>query len=191
MSEPAPVSVLFVDDEALILQTIQRILRGGSLEVLVASDAKEAMGILDQRRVDVLVSDIDMPGMDGLALIAWTRKHHPTTLRMVLSGHGTLERALEAINEGEVQRFFAKPFDARAFRFALESLAERIDRLRRDGEDRAREARRADLIRWVEARHPGIGEIERDDDGTVVLDLERLRQGPELGSMLPAEPTPA
>ncbi len=188
VSEPSPVSVLFVDDEALILQTIQRILRGGTLEVLVASDAKEAMRILDERRVDVLVSDIDMPGMDGLALIAWTRKQHPTTLRMVLSGHGTLERALEAINEGEVQRFFAKPFDARAFRFALESLAERIDRLRRDGEDRAREARRADLIQWVESRHPGISEIERDEDGTVVLDLERLRTGPELGSMVPAEP---
>lgn len=167
---PVPVSVLFVDDEALILQTIQRILRSSDLEVLTAPGAREAMALLDTRRVDVLVTDIDMPEMDGLELIAWVRKQHPTTVRMVLSGAGTLERALEAINVGEVHRFFAKPFDARAFRAALESLAERIQRLRQDGEDRARASRREMLVRWVEERHPGIGAIARDPDGTVVVD---------------------
>lgn len=192
MSEVAlvPVSVLFVDDEALILQTIQRILRHTDLEVLTADGAREAMAILDARRVDVLVTDIDMPGMDGLELITWVRQHHPTTVRMVLSGAGTLERALEAINVGEVHRFFAKPFDARTFRSALEALAERILRLRQDGEDRARTRRRDMLVRWAEERHPGIGTITRDRDGAVVVDPHVLDGVDFLATSPTAPPGP-
>lgn len=164
------ISVLFVDDEPSVLRSIRRTLVDAPLEVVTAFDAAEAVAILEDRRIDVLVSDIDMHGMSGLELVAHARKHHPTTLRMLLSGQSTLHRALQAINEGEVVRFFPKPFDPGVFRSTLESLAGRIAQMRRDGEDLAQAARRQEVHRWMEERFPGSTTIARAEDGEVVVD---------------------
>ena len=63
------ISVLFVDDEPLVLNAIVRAVSGLPFEVLSAASGEEALAMLEQRRVDVLVSDIDMPGMSGLELM--------------------------------------------------------------------------------------------------------------------------
>ena len=170
MPDAELVSVLFVDDEPSVLRSIRRTLVDAPLEVLTAFDADEAVSVLESRRVDVLVSDIDMHGMTGLELVAHARKNHPTTLRMLLSGQSTLHRALQAINEGEVVRFFPKPFDTGVFRSTLESLAGRIAQMRRDGEDRAQAARRREVHRWMEERYPGSTSVARTDEGAILVD---------------------
>jgi DNA-binding NtrC family response regulator len=179
MSSIAPdanrITVLFVDDEPSILRSIRRTLVDAPIEVLTAFDGNEAVAVLDSRRVDVLVSDIDMHGMTGLELVAHARRTHPTTLRMLLSGQSTLHRALQAINEGEVVRFFPKPFDPGVFRTTIESLAGRIVQMRRDGEDQAQAARRKELHRWMEARFPGSTTVERAEGGEVRVDAASVR----------------
>jgi len=169
-----PIAILFVDDEPKVLKAIERSLATAACEVLTAPGAREALAILDARPVDLLVSDIDMPGMSGLELVKLARARHPATIRMLLTGRGTLEKAIASINEGEVLRFFTKPFDVRLFRRTLLSLVERIDRLRREGVERAREARRAQLLAWMAARFPGSTEVARDERGELILDGDRL-----------------
>jgi two-component system probable response regulator PhcQ len=169
------VCVLFVDDEPSILRAIKRTLMNAPLEVLTAPDGPTALTLLAERRVDVLVSDIDMPGMNGLELLALARRHHPTTLRMLLTGQSTLDRALQAINEGEVVRFFGKPFAPSVFRDSLESLAHRVTQLRRDGEDSARLARRREMTEWLETRFPGTTAVATNEAGDVLLDVAELR----------------
>ncbi len=71
-----------------------------------------------------------MPGMSGLELVKIVRREFPATLRMLLTGAGTMDRAIEAINEGEVHRFFTKPFDFELFLATMKRLAERIEKLR-------------------------------------------------------------
>jgi len=176
------VCVLFVDDEPAILRAIKRTLQNVPLEVLTASDGRAALTLLDERRIDVLVSDIDMPGMNGLELLALARRHHPTTLRMLLTGQSTLDRALQAINEGEVVRIFPKPFAPDAFRAALESLAHRVTQLRRDGEDSARLARRREMLQWLEGRFPGTTAVATNEAGDVLLDVARLRASIEASN---------
>ena len=116
-----------------------------------------------------------MPGMSGLELVRITRRELPTTLRILLTGAGTMERALAAINEGEVVRFFSKPFDVDTFVLALEELRERVLRLRRERYAEAQRERCAELFKWIEAAYPGTLDIERSRDGAVIIDALRLR----------------
>ena len=175
----ATVSVLFVDDEPSVLRVIKRAMIDAPFEILTAFDAAEALTILESRRVDVLVSDIDMPGMDGLALVAVARRRYPTTLRMLLTGQSSLARALDAINEGEVTRFFPKPFNVAMFRETLAALTGRIDRLRREGEELARIDRRTELHRWLDLSAPGTTSVNFGPNGEIVVDVRRVRAGLE------------
>ena len=69
----------------------------------------EALRILVVEPVDVVVSDEDMPGMRGCELLATVREHSPGAVRIRLSGKGSLETAIHAINDGEIYRFLTKP----------------------------------------------------------------------------------
>jgi CheY-like chemotaxis protein len=169
-----PTAVLFVDDEEAVLRSIARVLARSSLSVFTAASAPAALELLGQRRIDVLVSDIDMPQVDGLDLLRTVRRDHPTVLRMFLTGAATLDRALHAINEGEVARFFCKPFDVALFREAMEALAERVQRSRREQRMASRRERQEALQRWLDRRYPDLLSIERSASGEIVVDAVEL-----------------
>ncbi len=163
-------TVLFVDDEPLILRSILRILHDAPFTVLTVGSPEEALAVLREQTIDVLISDIEMPGMTGLELVKIVRREFPSTLRMLLTGVGTLERTLAAINEGEVHRFFSKPFEVQLFRATMQSLGERIDKLRRDGDLDAQRVRCDELYRWVEEVYPGTLAVRRSDGDEVLLE---------------------
>jgi DNA-binding NtrC family response regulator len=170
------LTVLFVDDEPAVIRAISRAIAGRTgFEVLAAGSGAEALDVLRARSVDVLVSDIDMPGMSGLELVRTARRAFPNTLRILLTGAGTMDRAVNAINEGEVVRFFAKPFDAEAFTRALSDLGERILLLRRERHAEAQRERRTEIFDWVERRYPGGLDFARNERGEVVIEVPRLR----------------
>jgi CheY-like chemotaxis protein len=178
-----PITVLFVDDEPAALRVVRRQPLGEPFEVLTAGSGAEALEILDARAVDVIVSDIDMPEMSGLELMRAARARFPATLRILLTGNATLEGTLEAINQGEVTRFLAKPFDPERLRAVLVELGERIAQHRRDEALRSRDTRREQFLRWIERRFPGITAIVRDDVGRVFIDLPlRLGAADLMGS---------
>lgn len=168
----AQPTLLFVDDEPTLLKTVRRVLDETPFEVLTADGGEAALLVLRERPIDVLISDLDMPGMSGLELVARARIEFPATLRMLLTASPSQERVMRAINEGEVSRFFVKPFDADQFREAMEALAGRIERQRRDRIEGAHEERRRALIAWAEERFPGVTRVPRALDGGIVLDLE-------------------
>ena len=104
-----PAKILFVDDDELLLQTYQRHLRK-LYDAEVALGAEEALAaVADRGPFAVIVSDMRMPGMNGIQLLAKVREIVPDTVRMMLSGHGDLNSAIEAVNEGNVFRFLTKP----------------------------------------------------------------------------------
>lgn len=103
--------VLVVDDEPQILKALRRLLAGVDCDVRTASHGAEAIKVLDSELVSVLVSDQRMPGLSGVALLNHAMKNHPNTVRIMLTGNGDWETAMEAINLGQVFRFVAKPWD--------------------------------------------------------------------------------
>lgn len=104
-----PPTVLLIDDDVNILHGLTRALRRQPYRFLTARSAEEAMLVLKQWPVDVIVCDEQLPGMRGSDLLIWAAQHIPDVARIVLTGRADVETALKAINEGRVFRFFTKP----------------------------------------------------------------------------------
>ena len=103
-------TVLFVDDEEKILRSLKRGLIDESYKSLFAKSGKEALEILKQNEVHVLVTDMRMPEMSGLELLRIAKKEYPHIVRMVLSGYTQVTTLLTAINQGEIFKFITKPW---------------------------------------------------------------------------------
>ncbi len=101
--------VLFVDDEQNILDTYSASLRR-RFKVETALGPLEGLNkIKDSGPFAVVVSDLKMPGMDGIAFLAKVQEVSPETVRVMLTGHADLNSAISAVNEGSVFRFLTKP----------------------------------------------------------------------------------
>lgn len=103
--------VLLVDDEANVLKALGRTLRQESVEILTAPSAEEALGIMRGQPVDLLISDMRMPGMSGADLLAQVAKEWPHTRRVLLTGYADLESTIKAVNEGRISGYLHKPWD--------------------------------------------------------------------------------
>jgi response regulator RpfG family c-di-GMP phosphodiesterase len=102
--------ILLVDDDVILLESLERALSDDPFEVILASSAKQALSILAHREdVDVVVSDEKMPGMSGNSLLARVYEEYPRTLRIMLTGHGSVDSALKAIHDGWVFKYLLKP----------------------------------------------------------------------------------
>lgn len=131
-------SLLLVDDEAHILSSLKRLFRRDGYRVLTASSGLEALQVLADNPVDVILSDQRMPGMTGVEFLRKAKELYPDTVRMTLSGYTDLQSIIDAVNEGAVYKFLTKPWnDERlhehvALAFQQHGLAEDNQRLNRD-----------------------------------------------------------
>jgi EAL domain-containing protein (putative c-di-GMP-specific phosphodiesterase class I) len=100
--------VLVVDDEPELVRLSCRILRAAGMEVLPAHNGAEALAVLDSQRVDAIVSDVSMPGMNGVELVRAIRKRDLDVPVIIMTGGATVESAIEAIENG-VFRYLLKP----------------------------------------------------------------------------------
>ena len=114
--QPATISdyrpkVLLVDDEESILNSLRRLLRSQPYDVILANSGAQALQIMAQQPIDLLMTDARMPTMDGATLLAQTHRLHPTTMRILLTGYADLTMIIKAINEGQIHRYISKPWN--------------------------------------------------------------------------------
>ncbi len=102
-------TLLLVDDEERILRSLRMLFLTG-YNVLMTTDAHEALRILRERRVHVIVSDQRMPIMLGAELLRNACEVSPSTMRILLTGYSDFEASVASVNEGEVFRYLAKPW---------------------------------------------------------------------------------
>jgi putative two-component system response regulator len=103
-------TVLFVDDDKTILAFVCDLFKNRGLQVLTADCAGEALAIVEEQAVAVVVSDNEMPGMRGVELLSRVKELSPHTVKIMMTGSADLATALAAINSGEVFRFVLKPW---------------------------------------------------------------------------------
>jgi len=123
-------TLLLVDDEENIVAALRRLLRAEGWKVLSATSAEQALHEMARHEVDVVLSDQRMPGMTGVELLRRAKELYPETIRLVLSGYTELQSITDAINEGAIYKFLAKPWDDEQLRahlreaFALKEMAD-------------------------------------------------------------------
>jgi DNA-binding NtrC family response regulator len=106
-----PKRILVVDDEPAIVNALRRHLTRLGHEVLRAGCAEEALELLErERHVDVVLSDQQMPGMNGIAMMEAVRRRFPDVIRVLVSAQCDIQSASDAINDGLISRFVLKPW---------------------------------------------------------------------------------
>ncbi|TAJ54806.1 MAG: response regulator [Nevskiaceae bacterium] len=116
-------TVLLVDDEERILRSLAMLFRL-QYEVRATTDAHEALRIVENERVHVIVSDQKMPIMRGADLLRQVKEKSPHTMRLLLTGYSELDAVVDSVNEGEIFRFLNKPWDANEIRSTVAQAAQ-------------------------------------------------------------------
>ena len=105
----AIANILLVDDEAPFVETMTKRLTKRKLEVKTASNGPEALKVLDKNaNVEVVILDVKMPGMDGVETLKEIKKRHPLVEVIMLTGHATVETAIEGMKLGALD-YLMKP----------------------------------------------------------------------------------
>jgi EAL domain-containing protein (putative c-di-GMP-specific phosphodiesterase class I)/CheY-like chemotaxis protein len=134
-SDPAPhaATVLLVDDDPAFLRALARYLREGPHRIETLSSAPEAIERVRQGGIDLVVSDISMPGMNGLELLRAIRIHEPDLPVVLMTGLPALESATEAIEHG-VLKYIVKPVDPVSLRQTVDHAIQlyRLARMKRE-----------------------------------------------------------
>ena len=112
--------VLLVDDEEEFVETLAERMRNRGMEVSTTNSGADALELVDDEAFDVVVLDLKMPGIDGLEALKRIKKRRPDIQVVLLTGHATVEKGVEAIKEGALE-FLEKPID-------LTSLTDTIHR---------------------------------------------------------------
>jgi len=162
-------SILIVDDEPNVLNAFQRVLRREPYTLMTAQGGEEGLTLLEAREVSLVISDFNMPGMNGLDFLKTVKQLYPHILAIMLTGQAEIRIAVQAINEAGVYKFIQKPWDDDDLKVtilrALESMDLATERDQLIQKVKSRDA----ILNDLEKKHPGITKVERDEDGYLVL----------------------
>ncbi len=134
-------TILIVDDEASVREAMRQLFEYEDHRVLLAADGLEALGVLSRETPDVTFLDVKMPGIDGLDVLARVRDEDPQAIVVMISGHGTIDTAVEATRRGAYD-FLEKPLDSDRLLLTLRNvlgvkgLTESVQRLQSQVEAR-------------------------------------------------------
>lgn len=123
-NEPFKGSILCVDDEVQILTSLKRLFRRAGHTVNLANSAAEGLEFLKNNSVDLVISDMRMPEMDGNAFLSHVAQDWPQTIRLLLTGYSDMESTVGAINDGNIYRYIAKPWDDTDILLSVQSALE-------------------------------------------------------------------
>ncbi|MCF7707350.1 MAG: HDOD domain-containing protein [Verrucomicrobia bacterium] len=127
--------ILFVDDDADVLNVLGLMFQTleDNWDVSLAGSGREALEILDTKPIDVVVSDMVMPGMNGAQLLNHVMKRHPNTIRIILSGYADMDLVLRCV--GVTHQYLSKPFDLKVLLTTIKRI-EHLNSLLNGGEIR-------------------------------------------------------
>ena len=185
-SRPPSHRVLLVDDEKRVIGALRRLLRRESYELLSANSGPEAIRLLENNPVHLIISDHRMPGMSGIELLHEVSVRWPDTVRIILSGYSDVNTIIAAVNEGEIYKFLVKPWNDEEIKLHVQRALEQFDlreenrRMARRIEEQNRHLRDLNVLLEQAARDASSGLastqvlLEEIGVGVVLLDASGL-----------------
>jgi len=121
-----PLKILLVDDEAGIRNVLSIYIKDIGFDVVTADDGEKALSIMNQGSIDIVLTDIRMPGLDGISLLKHIKANKPETEVIMLTGHGDYELAIKSLKLDAVD-FISKPINNDVLDIALKRAVDRIE----------------------------------------------------------------
>ena len=158
-------TLLFVDDEQNILSSLKRLFRSTGHNILTATSGAEALAILETEVVDLIVSDMRMPEMDGAKLLAQVASSYPDTVRILLTGYADMDSTIRAVNEGHIYRYISKPWEDNDIKITVQKALE-IKQLKSE---------RDQLLELTEKQNAELKDLNQNLETKVQQRTEELR----------------
>src|SRR5687768_7650931 len=127
MAEKSKHAILVVDDEEEILHSLRGLLRM-EFEVYTANSGSEALKVLEQASIHVILSDQRMSDMAGVDLLNQARGERPSAIRVMFTGYTDVKAVINAINQGQIFRYLAKPWEPDELLAVLRAASAEYDR---------------------------------------------------------------
>ena len=112
--------LLLVDDEQEVLDALTRVFRKLDVTIFTANSGQEGLDVLANECIDIVISDLRMPNMDGNQFLRKAAANYPEVIRMMLTAHTEIEQVISAINEGKIWGYMQKPWNNRELVIAVE-----------------------------------------------------------------------
>ena len=165
-------NILIVDDDIDILELLHRHLKSMDYHTFKAVSVKEALFILKDTIIDLLITDIQMPEVDGLQLLKFANEHYPEMPKLVVTGYPSVNGAFEVIQSGAID-YLTKPFTKEELKKGIEKALTQGPQ-RTEKKSKSENSRRnpyADMVGESEAFHKVANIIERvkDNKATVMI----------------------
>lgn len=164
-----PTHIMIVDDEENVLRALRRELFEENYELHLYTDARQALQELRSYPFKVVISDERMPGLSGSEFLSLVSLRSPETVRIMLTGQATIEAAMDAVNNGEIYRFFTKPWDSNQLKLSLRTSIEKFDLEQENRRLLAIVRNQQERLAELDVGNPGIARLERDAHGAVLL----------------------
>jgi len=129
-SETTSKKILFVDDEIPILKSLNRLFMDTDYEIFTAGSGKEALELLETEKIDMVITDMRMPEMDGCQLLQKVKELYPRSLRIILSGYAEKATILEALQKSIAKLYILKPWENSKLLLLVDQLFETENILR-------------------------------------------------------------
>jgi len=109
--EKKPAQLLCVDDEPNVLKSLRRLFRGADYIVHLAESGAKGLEVLEQENIDLIISDMRMPHMDGAEFLTQAATRWPDVVRILLTGYADIESTIAAVNQGKIYSYCSKPWE--------------------------------------------------------------------------------
>src|SRR5208282_3491847 len=117
-------TILIVDDKSSMRKVLHQTLEGDPHQILEAEDGEKALEIVKTKHVDVIITDIKMPKVDGMTLLRMIKELDSEIVVIIMTAYGTIETAVEAMKLGAYD-YVTKPFSTEQVKLTVEKAAER------------------------------------------------------------------
>jgi len=124
-SEKMSATLLFVDDEANILSSLQRLFRPLGYRIFTATSGAQGLELLEREKINVVISDMRMPEMDGAEFLEQVARRWPQAVRILLTGYANLGSAVAAVNKGNIYRYLNKPWEDSDLKITVQQALEK------------------------------------------------------------------
>lgn len=161
-------SLLIVDDDENLLHSMKRALRKERYNLYFATSANQAFEKISAVNIDMVISDYQMPGMNGLTFLQKLKSSNPDILTIMMTGIEDVKIAVKAINDAGVYKFIIKPWSNEDLKITIRRAFESLAVIRERDYLLQKMKTRDATLRKLEKEYPGISKVLRDEEGNII-----------------------